>query len=69
MPRTKLPKGSVPVTFRLPREVHQLLLDKARREEMSLSELIRCALRRETGTARAARSRERTAVPNRGGRN
>jgi len=55
MPRTKLLKGSVPVTFRLPREVQELLLDKARREEMSFSELIRRALRREIETARPPR--------------
>jgi hypothetical protein len=54
MPRTKLPKGSVPVTFRLPRDIQQLLLDKARREDMSFAELIRRALRREIGTARPA---------------
>jgi predicted CopG family antitoxin len=47
MPRTKLPRGSVPVTFRLPREVQKLLLKKARREEVSFSEVVRRALRRE----------------------
>ncbi|HWM24304.1 MAG TPA: ribbon-helix-helix domain-containing protein [Chthoniobacterales bacterium] len=52
MPRTKLPKGSVPVTFRLPRQVQKILTDKARREEISFSELIRRALRREIKTAR-----------------
>jgi hypothetical protein len=54
MPRTNLPKGSVPVTFRLPRDIQQLLLEKARREDLSFSELIRRALRREIGTARPA---------------
>lgn len=52
MPRTKLPKGSVPVTFRLPRQVQEILTDKARREEISFSELIRRALRRELKTGR-----------------
>jgi hypothetical protein len=56
MPRTKLPKGSVPVTFRLPREVQELLLDKAHRDEMSVSELIRRALHRELRTARSSTS-------------
>lgn len=66
MPRTKLPKGSVPVTFRLPREIQQRLLDKARREEMSFSELIRRALFREIGTARALRSPQKNAAIKRG---
>jgi predicted HicB family RNase H-like nuclease len=52
MPRTKLPRGSVPVTFRLPRQVQKILTDKARREEISFSELIRRALRREIRIAR-----------------
>ncbi|HWM24866.1 MAG TPA: ribbon-helix-helix protein, CopG family [Chthoniobacterales bacterium] len=47
MPRTKLPKGSVPVTFRLPRQVRKILTDKARRQEIGFPELIRRALRRE----------------------
>ena len=51
MPRTKLPKGSVPVTFRLARQVRQLLIDKARRELMTFSELIRRALQREINPA------------------
>ena len=42
------------MTFRLPRDIQQLLLDKARREDMSFAELIRRALRREVGTARPA---------------
>jgi predicted HicB family RNase H-like nuclease len=52
MPRTKLPKGSVPVTFRLPRQLHKTLAAKARREKLSFSELLRRALRRETKMAR-----------------
>ena len=52
MPRTKLPKGSVSVTFRLPRQVQKILVDKARREKLSFSELVRRALRREIKTAR-----------------
>jgi hypothetical protein len=47
MPRTKLPKGSVPVTFRLERKVRQLLIDRARSEDMTFSELIRRTLLRE----------------------
>ena len=47
MPRTNLPKGSVSVTFRVPRQVQKILVDKARREKMSFSELVRRALRRE----------------------
>jgi len=52
MPRTRLPKGSVPVTFRLPRQTHRHLAEKARREKLSLSELIRRTLHREFGTDR-----------------
>jgi hypothetical protein len=52
MPRTKLPKGSVPVTLRLPLQVQKILAGKARLEEISVSELIRRALRRELGAAR-----------------
>jgi hypothetical protein len=52
MPRTKLPRGSVPVTFRLPRQVQKILVDKARREKISFSELLRRVLRREIKTAR-----------------
>jgi predicted HicB family RNase H-like nuclease len=51
MPRTKLPVGSVPVTFRLPRQVQEILVEKARREKISFSELLRRALRREIRTA------------------
>ena len=67
MPRTKLPKGSVPVTFRLPREVQQILLEKARREEMSFSELIRRALRGEVRTTRPPRPARRNDAGKRGG--
>ena len=52
MPRTKLPKGSVPVTFRLPLQVQKILAGKARREKVSVSELVRRALRDETGATR-----------------
>jgi predicted HicB family RNase H-like nuclease len=52
MPRTKLPEGSVPVTFRLPRQVRESLVAKARRGKISFSELVRRALRREIRTAR-----------------
>ena len=67
MPRTKLPKGSVPVTFRLPREIQQVLLEKARREAMTFSELIRRALRREVNTAQSTRPVQRNAA-GKGGR-
>jgi predicted HicB family RNase H-like nuclease len=53
MPRTKLPAGSVPVTFRLPRQVQEILVEKARREKISFSELLRRALRRQIGIARS----------------
>jgi hypothetical protein len=66
MPRTNLLKGSVPVTFRLPREVQQLLLDKARREKMSFPELIRRALGREIGIARPSRPPQRNSATHRG---
>jgi predicted HicB family RNase H-like nuclease len=52
MPRTKLPKGSVPVTFRLPRPIQRRWAQKARREKLSLAEFIRRALRREIEAAR-----------------
>jgi hypothetical protein len=60
MPRTKLPKGSVPVTFRLPRNLQKLLLNKARRDEVSFSELVRRALRREIGMAKPSQSNSTT---------
>ena len=66
MPRTKLPKGSVPVTFRLPRDVQQLLLDKARREDMTFPELIRRALRRELRSARPPEPSQRNTATSRG---
>ena len=47
MPRTKLPQGSVPLTFLLPRQVKKLWTEKARREKVSLAEFIRRTLRRE----------------------
>jgi predicted HicB family RNase H-like nuclease len=52
MPRTKLPRGSVPVTFRLPQQVQTILADKARREKISFPELVRRALRRKIRAAR-----------------
>lgn len=52
MPRTKLPRGSVPVAFRLPRHVYKILTAKARRENLSFSELVRRALLREIRIAR-----------------
>jgi len=53
MPRTKLPQGSVSVTFRVPRQIQKRLADKARRESLSVSEFIRRALRREIQAGRA----------------
>jgi predicted HicB family RNase H-like nuclease len=47
MPRTKLPQGSVPVTFRLSRQTRKRLAEKARREKLTVSEFIRRVLRRE----------------------
>jgi predicted HicB family RNase H-like nuclease len=58
MPRTKLLKGSVSVTFRLPRQVREILTEKARREKLSFSELIRRALRREMSSDRRPGARK-----------
>ncbi|MFN2622236.1 MAG: ribbon-helix-helix protein, CopG family [Chthoniobacterales bacterium] len=52
MPRTKLPQGSVSITFRLPRKTQKRLAEKARLEQISFSQLIRRALRREIETGR-----------------
>jgi predicted HicB family RNase H-like nuclease len=52
MPRTKLPRGSVPVTFRLPQQAQKTLTARARREKISVSELVRRALRRAIRAAR-----------------
>ena len=52
MPRTKLPKGSVSVTFRLPRPLQKILAGQARREGLSFSDLVRRALRREIKATR-----------------
>ena len=62
MPRTKLPKGSVPVTFRLPLQVQKILAGQARREKISVSELVRRALRREIGTATPKRPQSNRAT-------
>jgi predicted HicB family RNase H-like nuclease len=51
MPRTKLPEGSVSVTFRLPRQTQKRLVEKARRQRLSVSEFIRRVLRREIAAA------------------
>lgn len=67
MPRTKLPKGSVPVTFRLPLQIQKVLTAQARREKISVSELVRRALRREIGTATPKRPQSKRAT-DRGGR-
>ena len=58
MPRTNLLKGSVPVTFRLPRQVREILAARARRDKLSLSELLRRALRREIEAARTPNARK-----------
>jgi predicted HicB family RNase H-like nuclease len=52
MPRTKLPPGSVPVTFRLPRQTKQRWAKKARRKNLSLAEFIRRVLHREIHAGR-----------------
>ena len=57
MPRTKLPPGSVPLTFRLPRQTKELWAEKARRDNLSLAEFVRRALRRELEAARGRNSR------------
>jgi hypothetical protein len=66
MPRTKLPKGSVPVTFRLPLQVQKILAGKARREKISFSELVRRALRREITTVRPPKRPQSKRAANRG---
>ncbi len=48
MPRTKLPNGSAPVTLRLSRQIRKILTDKAQKEAIGFSELVRRVLRRET---------------------
>ena len=57
MPRTKLPHGSVPLTFRLPQAIKKLWAEKARREHLSLAEFVRRALRRELEAVRGRNSR------------
>jgi predicted HicB family RNase H-like nuclease len=59
MPRTRLLKGSVPVTFRLPRQVQKRWAEKARREKLSLAEFIRRALRREIDLVYQCRNKKR----------
>jgi predicted HicB family RNase H-like nuclease len=54
MPRTKLPQGSVPLTFRVPRQTKDLWVVRARRDKLSLAEFIRRALDREFKGARGA---------------
>jgi hypothetical protein len=46
----KLPKSDVQVTFRLPIRVQRILANKARREDLNFSQLVRRALRREIAT-------------------
>ena len=57
MPRTKLPKGSASLTFRLPLQIKNSLVKRARREQLSLAEFIRRTLRRELEGARGRNSR------------
>ncbi len=52
MPGIKTPKSDVPVTVRLPLRVQQILLNKARREDLNFSQLVRRALRREMAAQR-----------------
>ena len=40
-------KNDVPVSFRIPVEVLELLIQKARREDLNFSQLVRRSLRRE----------------------
>jgi hypothetical protein len=63
MPRTNLPKGSVPVTFRLPRQIQKRWAEKARREKLSLAEFIRRALHREIEAAQTEAPRKRRGYP------
>ena len=52
----------MPVTFRLPLQVQKILADKARREKISFSELVRRALHREISTARSGRRQSNSAT-------
>jgi post-segregation antitoxin (ccd killing protein) len=47
MPSIKLPKADTPVTVRIPVRVQEILVEKARREDLNFSQLVRRALRRE----------------------
>ena len=47
MSRKKNINDDVPVSFRLPVEVQELLIEKAHAEDLNFSQLVRRALRRE----------------------
>jgi len=51
MSRNKSVREDVPVSFRLPADVQRLLLEKARRQDLNFSQLVRRALRREVAEA------------------
>ena len=51
MSRKKTANDDVPVSFRLPAEVQQRLLEKAKQQDLNFSQLVRRALRREVAEA------------------
>lgn len=51
MSRKKSPSEDVPVSFRLPVNVQAALMEKARKEDLNFSQIVRRALRREVTRA------------------
>jgi len=47
MSKKKEPRDDVPVSFRLPVEIQNLLMRKAQAEDLNFSQIVRRALRRE----------------------
>jgi post-segregation antitoxin (ccd killing protein) len=47
MSRKKTARDDIPVSFRLPADLQKILIEKARREDLNFSQLVRRALRRE----------------------
>ena len=51
MSKKKEPRDDVPVSFRLPIEIQDLLVKKAKSEDLNFSQIVRRALRREVNEA------------------
>ena len=51
MSKKKAARDDVPVSFRLPADLQQLLLERARQQDLNFSQLVRRALRREVQAA------------------